>query len=283
MEVVFAENGRDGIELLRSTGEVDLVLMDVMMPDMDGNQTTAQIRSMSQFSELPVLFLTAKDATEDKVTGPAEARTLVAGIPDARLALVPGASHLAPVEQPAAVTDLLLMHFSTAWQDTQASIPVPPSPGFSAPFAPVVPVAEISAAAALPDVSSDALSGLYDRGTKVRREVLGDAHVDAATAASDGFTDDYQDLLTRYAWGEIWTRPGLDLRSRRVLVIGTMVALGRWEELRMHIRAALEHGGFTADQIKEIVLQQAIYCGVPAGVDAFRSAREELRELGLLD
>ena len=116
-----------------------------------------------------------------------------------------------------------------------------------------------------------------------RRAVLGDAHVDRAVAAATPLTAEFQDLITRYAWGEIWTRPGLDLRSRRTLVIGTMVALGRWEELRMHIRAALEHGGFSVDEIKEIVLQQAIYCGVPAAHHAFAELSAVVAEHGPLD
>jgi 4-carboxymuconolactone decarboxylase len=101
-------------------------------------------------------------------------------------------------------------------------------------------------------------------GTRVRRQVLGDAHVDRAEARANAFTAEFQDLITRYAWGEIWTRPGLDMRTRRVLVIGTLLALGRWEEFEMHVRAAVGEGGFTADDVKEIVLQQAIYCGIPA-------------------
>src|SRR6476660_5583844 len=101
-------------------------------------------------------------------------------------------------------------------------------------------------------------------GTAIRRKVLGDAHVDRAIARTTDLTAEFQDLLTRYAWGEIWTRPGLDLRTRRILVIGTLLALGRWEELEMHVRAALIEGGFSTNDVKEIVLQQAIYCGVPA-------------------
>ena len=101
-------------------------------------------------------------------------------------------------------------------------------------------------------------------GTRVRRQVLGNAHVDRAEARTNAFTAEFQDLITRYAWGEIWTRPGLDIRTRRVLVIGTLLALGRWEEFEMHVRAAVGEGGFTADDVKEIVLQQAIYCGIPA-------------------
>jgi 4-carboxymuconolactone decarboxylase len=109
----------------------------------------------------------------------------------------------------------------------------------------------------------------HDAGMSMRRTVLGDAHVDRATGATTPLTVEFQDLITRYAWGEIWTRPGLDLRSRRILVIGTMVALGRWEELRMHLGAAISEGGFHADELKEILLQQAVYCGVPAAHRAF--------------
>jgi 4-carboxymuconolactone decarboxylase len=106
-------------------------------------------------------------------------------------------------------------------------------------------------------------------GLTVRRTVLGEAHVDRALAATTPLTAELQDLITRYAWGEIWTRPGLDQRSRRILVIGTLVALGRWEELRMHLRAASGEGGMTVDELKEILLQQAIYCGIPAAHRAF--------------
>lgn len=120
-----------------------------------------------------------------------------------------------------------------------------------------------------------------EAGMSIRRTVLGDAHVDRAVAATTPLTAEFQDLITRYAWGEIWTRPGLDLRSRRILVIGTMVALGRWEEFRMHVRAALVEGGFTVDEIKEIVLQQAIYGGVPAAHHALHETEAVLTELGL--
>ena len=107
-------------------------------------------------------------------------------------------------------------------------------------------------------------------GQEVRRKVLGDAHVDKAVASTTPLTQEFQDLITRYAWGEIWTRPGLDVRTRRILVIGTMIAIGRWEEFEMHAAAALREGGFTIDDLKEIVLQQAIYCGVPAAHHALK-------------
>jgi 4-carboxymuconolactone decarboxylase len=108
-----------------------------------------------------------------------------------------------------------------------------------------------------------------DAGMKVRRQVLGDAHVDRAAERTTALTAEFQDLITRYGWGEIWTRPGLDQRTRRILVLGTLVALGRFDEFRMHARAALSEGGVTAEDLKEVVLQQAIYCGVPAANTAF--------------
>jgi len=113
-----------------------------------------------------------------------------------------------------------------------------------------------------------------ESGTQIRRQVLGNAHVDGAVARTTPLTAEFQDLLTRYAWGEIWTRPGLDIRSRRILVIGTLIALGRFDEFRMHARAALAEGGFSLDDLKEIVLQQAIYCGIPAANTAFQQLAE---------
>ena len=109
----------------------------------------------------------------------------------------------------------------------------------------------------------------FARGLQVRRAVLGDAHVDGALERTTPLTAEFQDLITRYAWGEIWTRPGLDERSRRLIVLATLIALGRWEEFEMHAAAAVREGGVTLDELKEIVLQQAIYCGVPAAHRAF--------------
>jgi 4-carboxymuconolactone decarboxylase len=112
------------------------------------------------------------------------------------------------------------------------------------------------------------------KGEAVRRAILGDTHVDRSIADTTPLTADFQDLITRFAWGEIWTRPGLDHRTRRLLTMGTLIALGRWEEFRMHVRAALEQGGCTVDEIKEVVLQQAVYCGVPAANSALRIVRD---------
>jgi 4-carboxymuconolactone decarboxylase len=116
-----------------------------------------------------------------------------------------------------------------------------------------------------------------DDGMKVRREVLGDEHVDRAASATTEFTHDFQELITTYAWGEIWTRPGLDRRSRSMITLTALVARGHHEELALHVRAALRNG-LTADEIKEVLLQSAIYCGVPAANTAFRIAQQVLEE-----
>jgi 4-carboxymuconolactone decarboxylase len=114
----------------------------------------------------------------------------------------------------------------------------------------------------------------HAQGLERRRAVLGDAHVDRAIEQTTPLSREFQDLITRYAWGEIWTRPGLDVRSRRILVIGTMIAIGRWEEFQMHAAAAMREGGVSLDDLKEIVLQQAIYCGVPAAHHALKLLAE---------
>lgn len=127
--------------------------------------------------------------------------------------------------------------------------------------------------------TGDAPDDPHAAGMARRRKVLGDAHVDRAIASTTPLTEDFQRLITRYAWGEIWTRPGLDARTRRVLVIGTLVALNQPEELAMHVRAALASGDLSANEVKEILLQQAIYCGVPASNAAFRIVAEVVAEI----
>ena len=118
-----------------------------------------------------------------------------------------------------------------------------------------------------------------ERGFKTRREVLGDAHVDRATEKTTPFTADFQELITRYAWGDIWSRPGLDRKTRSCITLTALVALNHHHELAMHVRAALRNG-LTADEIKEVLLQSAVYCGVPAANRAFAIAQEVLNEEG---
>jgi 4-carboxymuconolactone decarboxylase len=114
---------------------------------------------------------------------------------------------------------------------------------------------------------------------EVRREVLGDEHVDAAVAGTTDFTADFQDLITRYAWGEIWTRPGLDRSTRSAITLTALIARGQFDELPMHLRAA-RRNGLSDDEIKEVLLQSAIYCGVPAANSAFAVASRVFAEAG---
>jgi 4-carboxymuconolactone decarboxylase len=118
----------------------------------------------------------------------------------------------------------------------------------------------------------------YDKGLSVRRAVLGDAHVDRALAKRDAFNEEFQELITRYAWGEIWTRPGLPRHTRSLITVAMMVALNRADEFRLHVRAAFNNG-VTRDQIKEVLLQTAIYCGVPAANTAFHLAEEVFAQM----
>jgi len=117
----------------------------------------------------------------------------------------------------------------------------------------------------------------YDDGMEVRRQVLGDDYVDAREEATTDFTREFQELITRYAWGEIWTRPGLDRRTRSCIAMTALLALGHEEEFAMHVRAA-RRNGLTPDEIKEVLLQVAIYCGVPTANHAFAIAERVLRE-----
>jgi 4-carboxymuconolactone decarboxylase len=118
-----------------------------------------------------------------------------------------------------------------------------------------------------------------EQGMRVRREVLGDQHVDDAISGTTEFTADFQDLITRYAWGEIWSRPSLDRRTRSMLTLTALTALGHERELAMHVRAA-RRNGLTPDEIKEVLLHAAVYCGVPAANRAFAVAGEALAEDG---
>ncbi|GHJ32179.1 3-oxoadipate enol-lactonase [Streptomyces hygroscopicus subsp. sporocinereus] len=231
---------------------------------------------------VPTLVVAGAD---DQVTPAADARVLVAGIADARLALVPGASHLAPVEQPMAVTDLLVRHFSSSWQSSDQPTGMTSTGVTAAPAPPLRPVGATPAsgseaaefAESVPEPLLDARADAYDQGIKVRREVLGDAHVDRAQSLADEFTGDFQDFLTRYAWGEVWTRPGIDRRTRSVVTLTALAARGHLDELASHTRAALRNG-LTPTEIKEVLLHTGVYCGVAAANSAFAVAQRIIRE-----
>jgi 4-carboxymuconolactone decarboxylase len=119
----------------------------------------------------------------------------------------------------------------------------------------------------------------HERGMKVRREVLGDEHVDRSIERSTELTQDFQDFITRYAWGEIWSRPGLDRRTRSCITLTALVAIGRFDELAMHIRGA-QRNGLSLDEISEVLLQTAVYCGVPAANSAFHVLQRVVDEDG---
>ncbi|MEV0236342.1 4-carboxymuconolactone decarboxylase [Nonomuraea sp. NPDC050786] len=178
---------------------------------------------------------------QDPATPLDQALTLAENIPGASLTVVPHASHLANVERPEAVTAAVVGHLSG-------------------------------------ERSSPAVDDDLAAGMRTRREVLGDAHVDRAVAATTDFTQDFQELITRYAWNEIWNRPGLDRRTRSCVTLTALVARGHLDELAMHVRAALRNG-LTRDEIKEVLLQTAVYCGVPAANAAFAVARRTLAEI----
>ncbi|MFF7851967.1 alpha/beta fold hydrolase [Streptomyces sp. NPDC007910] len=215
---------------------------------------------------VPALVLVG---SEDQVTGPAEARTLVAGIADARLAVVPGASHLAPVEQPAAVTDLLLDHFAGTVQDTSGTLTVPPLSAGPAP------AAEPAAPAPAAEPAGDGRPDPYEKGLGLRREVLGDAQVDRALAEDPDGT--LQGLVHRYEWGEVWSREGLDRRTRSAVTLTALLAGGHREALADHTRAALRNG-LSPDEIREIVLHAGVYCGLPAAETALRVVTHVIAE-----
>ncbi|SDH55126.1 4-carboxymuconolactone decarboxylase [Nonomuraea jiangxiensis] len=197
----------------------------------------------------PTLVVAGAD---DPATPLDHALTLARGIPGAFLTVVPNASHLANVERPDAVTTALVGHLTGDYRTAYGDSPPPPAA----------------------ETGPDRLAA----GMRTRREVLGDAHVDRAVAATTDFTRDFQEFITRYAWDEIWNRPGLDRRTRSCVTLTALVAGGHLEELAMHVRAALRNG-LTRDEVKEVLLQAAVYCGVPAANAAFAVARRTLAEI----
>jgi 3-oxoadipate enol-lactonase/4-carboxymuconolactone decarboxylase len=186
----------------------------------------------------PVLAIAGSD---DTPTPPESLQLIASGVKDGRLEVLEGVGHLAPAEAPARVAELIVGHCGIA----------------------------ISRPATTDEV--------HDAGMTVRRAVLGDAHVDRAVAATTDLTADFQRMITEYAWGTIWTRPGLDRRSRSMITLTALIARGHHEELAMHLRAA-RRNGLTNDEIKELLMQTAIYCGVPDANTAFRIASTVLAD-----
>ena len=195
---------------------------------------------------VPVL---AVAGSEDVATPPALLEEVAVGIPGTRVVVLEGVAHLPPAEAPSVVVKLLVQHLEPHEE----------------------------AVTGIPDVGDNTGDSLYDQGMTIRRAVLGNAHVDRANAGVTDLTRDFQELITRYAWGSIWTRPGLDRRSRSMITLTALIARGHHEELAMHLRAARTNG-LTDDEIKEVILQSAIYCGVPDANTAFRVAQTVLSE-----
>ena len=205
----------------------------------------AAIRDMELIGRIPSLTCPTL-----VIVGERDASTPFAGHGENLLAAMPGATlerldcgHLAPLEAPAALAGALRAFLS-------------PGPG-----------------------TADAAEALFEAGLNNRRRVLGDDWVDRSLANRTPFNADFQAMITRIAWQEIWSRPGLDDRTRRLLVLAITASLGRWEEFRLHVRAGLTRGGFTRDDLKEVLMQTAIYAGVPAGNTAFAEAAAVMKDI----
>jgi 3-oxoadipate enol-lactonase/4-carboxymuconolactone decarboxylase len=194
--------------------------------------------------DAPVL---AVAGAEDVATPPDKLREIAEGVKDGRYVELPGVAHLAPAEAPGTVARLIRGHVLGEREPEEEG------------------------------GDDRTVREVRDAGFVVRREVLGDAHVDRSIAGTTDFTRDFQELITQYAWGGIWTRPGLDRRSRSLITLTALVARGHHEELELHLRAARTNG-LSMDEIKELLLQTAIYCGVPDANTAFRIAQRVLAE-----
>lgn len=212
------------LDALRRTDDESYAQACETLADFDVTERLDEITT-------PVLAIAG---AEDVATPPESLARIASGVKAGRRVVLDGVGHLAPIEAPDRIANLILDQL----------------------------------------VPRDAS---YDAGMAVRRSVLGDAHVDRAIAGTTELTADFQDLITRYAWGAIWTRPGLDRRSRSMITLTALVARGHHEELAMHVRSA-RRNGLTNDEIKEVLLQTAIYCGVPEANTAFRIANQVLAE-----
>lgn len=236
----------DLVEALRGVDPESYALACEALGSLDVRDRLGEITA-------PVLAVAGE---ADQPTPVESLRAIADGVVDGRLVVLDGVAHLAPAEAPARVACLVAAH----------SRPGTPALGTPAPGGPV------------PATSPGDGGGTADAhtvGMRMRRAVLGDEHVNRAVAATTGFTAGFQDLITRYAWGEIWNRPGLDRRSRSMITLTALVAGGHHEELALHLRGA-RNNGLTDDEITEVLMQTAIYCGVPSANTAFRIAQRVL-------
>lgn len=237
-----------GGRLLASLTQADDESYALCCEALAGHDVTARLPQISD----PLLAIAGE---VDAVAPPALAAQMSVSAHSGRRLTATGVAHLAPAEDPEFTARALLDLLALSPDDCAAS-------GSSR-----------SGAA----VESATLAQLYDAGMTVRREVLGDAHVDAANASIDEITRDFQEFITRYAWGSIWTRPGLDRTTRSAITLTAMIAGGHHEELAMHVRSALRNG-MTREQIVEVLLQSAVYCSVPSANTAFKIARDVLAQ-----
>lgn len=240
---------------------------------------TFDVRDRLKDVRVPILAVAGE---HDQPTPPASLKAIADGVPHGRFEVVADAAHLVPAEAPEITAELL--HGFLSARGADAARPAGATGGAAsaagaadarAVSAGTQPAAADVTAAGLPDLTR---SQVHEAGTAVRREVLSDEHVDRANAEVTDFTRDFQDYISRYAWGEIWTRPGIDRRMRSAVTLTAMVAGGHQEELAMHVRAAVRNG-LTRDEIKEILLQSAVYCSVPSANTAFKIAGQVLADL----
>ncbi|MGO2112658.1 MAG: bifunctional 3-oxoadipate enol-lactonase/4-carboxymuconolactone decarboxylase PcaDC [Pseudoclavibacter sp.] len=237
----------------------------------DRHAYAAACRALADYDLIPGLGdirvpVLAIGGAEDAVCSPREQRRIAEGVPQGSYVLLAGVAHQAPAEDPEGTSRAIIAEFGDG----------PDAAGASG--------ASVAAAAPVGEVAADAraragvpLDDPYDAGMAVRREVLGASHVDRSTAAIDDVTRDFQAMITRYAWGTIWTRPGLPRETRSAITMTALIAGGFWEEYEMHVRAALRIG-LTPDEIVEVALQSAIYCAVPAANHALSIAKRVLAE-----
>ncbi|MBW8091328.1 3-oxoadipate enol-lactonase [Streptomyces hygroscopicus subsp. hygroscopicus] len=238
-ETAATPRGRALLADLRATDQAGYAACCDVLADYDMRAALPSVTA-------PTLVVAGR---EDPATPPAHAREIADAVPGASLLEIAGAGHLAGVERPEAVTSALLSHLADAARPNPAHAAQPGDDVFR-----------------------------HAAGMAVRRAVLGDAHVDRAVARTTPFTARFQDLITRYAWGEIWTGDGLDRRTRSCITLTALIAHGHDAELAMHVRAALTNG-LTREEIGEVLLQSAIYCGVPAANSAFATAQRVFDEI----